>query len=602
MPRIRHIALRRFRGFEDLEVIVPAQAVLVGEPGAGRSDLIEALARIFDRDYGRTRRADELDFFGGRTDDPAEVVVTLSDLGDTASSPFLPFVEFWDSAIDALIPDTQDPSAVAAAEEVVRLGYWLAARPDGTFDERVFWAKSWVSGQQPTQWVTASQSRLVPFLWQRGIDTKPLDLGPRGDLRRLIEREPGEEFNRAVDRFLADVETAAGQFSSQDRLTAALNEIYTTLRGVRRFDADRPAADLIRFLPDGGARSGLLRSLAAAITLAEGPEFLPAGRHGITTLTALRAGILISAARSVPGAIVVIDDFGGDMDPFLARHVATELRTTNAQVIVATKGAHVVEAFEPDQVVRLYWRAGTRRVARGPDQAARTNRIALRFRASQLSPALSASAVIVVDGYHDRLGLTALAQRAQRLGLVESFPAAGITFVDADGTGNLAHLARAAKDFGLHTLVLADNDQAAGAAAQAGRVALAESADAVVSLPPRIALERLLLADIPDDELRRVAQSLATQLGDVAVPATLATAVGRDLQNAVIPMLKQPGQLHVAFVGALGDAYLCPAAIRVLAFLRRLAIERSTAGLIQLPGLAEADIAAVAPAATPPGS
>lgn len=35
MPRIRHIALRRFRGFEDLEVIVPAQAVLVGEPGAG---------------------------------------------------------------------------------------------------------------------------------------------------------------------------------------------------------------------------------------------------------------------------------------------------------------------------------------------------------------------------------------------------------------------------------------------------------------------------------------------------------------------------------------------------------------------------------------
>ena len=83
MPRIRHVVLRRLRGFDNLEVLVPSQAVLVGEPGAGRSDFIEALARVFDRDYGRSRRPEELDFFGGRTDDPVEVVVTLGDLGDT---------------------------------------------------------------------------------------------------------------------------------------------------------------------------------------------------------------------------------------------------------------------------------------------------------------------------------------------------------------------------------------------------------------------------------------------------------------------------------------------------------------------------------------
>lgn len=175
--RIRHISVKHFRGFDDFNLAVPDRLVLTGEPGAGRSDLIEALARVFDREYRRSRRPDEFDFYNLQTSEAAEVVVSLGDLGDTAASPLLPYVQFWDPASEAVVPMAADPAATTNLEEIVRLGYWLATRPDGTFDERTFWAKSWTSGQEPTQWVTASQHRLFPFLWQRGIESRPLDLG-----------------------------------------------------------------------------------------------------------------------------------------------------------------------------------------------------------------------------------------------------------------------------------------------------------------------------------------------------------------------------------------------------------------------------------------
>src|SRR5699024_3220564 len=137
-----------------------------------------------------------------QTSQAAEVVVSLGGLGDTSASPFLPYVEFWDPEGEAVVPAAADPAVTTNLEEIVRVGYWLAARPDGTFDERTFWAKSWASGQEPTQWVTASQHRLFPFLWQRGIESRPLDLGQRGDLRKIIEQQPGEDFEVAVERFV----------------------------------------------------------------------------------------------------------------------------------------------------------------------------------------------------------------------------------------------------------------------------------------------------------------------------------------------------------------------------------------------------------------
>lgn len=290
--------------------------------------------------------------------------------------------------------------------------------------------------------------------------------------------------------------------------------------------------------------------------------------------------------------MLALDEIGADVDPFLGRHIVNELLRTDAQVLVASRSPQVVDAFNSDEIVRLYWADGSRRAARGRDLSARTDRFALRFRASQLSPALSARAAVVVDGYHDRLSLTALTERAYRLGKMPSYAAAGITFVDADGTGGLRGLALAAHEFGIYTIVLADNDLPAGTAVPAELTDVVNVSDAVVRLPPRTALERLLLAEIPDDELRRVALLLIAQFSRVTAPANIATATGTSLRNAVLGMLKQPGQLHVSFVQAVDEQWLCPAAVRVLTAIHEAARAGAPRGLLGLRSLDSDDVAA----------
>ena len=60
---INNWRIQRFRGFADLTVRPNGHVVVMGEPGAGRSDLIESLGRVLDSDASRGRITIELDFF-----------------------------------------------------------------------------------------------------------------------------------------------------------------------------------------------------------------------------------------------------------------------------------------------------------------------------------------------------------------------------------------------------------------------------------------------------------------------------------------------------------------------------------------------------------
>jgi putative ATP-dependent endonuclease of OLD family len=50
---VKKLDIQHFRGFSDLVVRPQGHVVVMGEPGAGRSDLIEALGRVLDSDASR---------------------------------------------------------------------------------------------------------------------------------------------------------------------------------------------------------------------------------------------------------------------------------------------------------------------------------------------------------------------------------------------------------------------------------------------------------------------------------------------------------------------------------------------------------------------
>ena len=583
MPVIRRIALRHFRGFENFGTRLPGHALLVGEPGAGRSDLIEGIVRVLDGDYWRSRRADELDFYDLDTSQPAEVEVVVGGLSIPAQDALIHQLEFWVGKTGTLISELEDASLMdrATHEPVVRLTYRLEIGEDGRLDETVFWPKLSPAGKDP-RLVRMTDRAYLPFLWQRGGSARTIDLTGRSEFRELIDVQTGEPFEDAIKKFLAEVTAAAGAFSEQERVAAALDELLEGILPVRRFDPSKTAAETLRFLPDGGATSGLLRSLAAALTLRQGPALLPAARHGSSANAALRGGLILAGARRLPGAIVAVDELSADLDPALAGYLARQLHSSAGQLLMSAHSSGVAQAFEVDEIVRLHWRDGKRQVALGRRPTSHEDRIAQRYFAWQILPALSASAIVVVEGQHDRLALDALVQKTTGLG-VPSLDAAAIEIVESNGTGESSKVAEQSHALGIYTIVLFDNDDAKGAAVPGYVGTALANADVVLRLPPRTAIEKVLVSGVPDAELVRVLGQLLNAIPGLVLPTGWETRTGKDLQRIAIDMLHgEKGALHAAFVREIEPTQVGQLALDLLARLHELGTIQAKTGVVGL--------------------
>src|SRR5262245_24906156 len=105
MAAIRHVRIQNFRGFVEFSTPLPCHAVLVGEPGAGRSDLIEAVIRTLDPEALRRRQATELDISEPSRGKPATVEVTIGDLSESARSSLFNQLEFWDRESELVVTE-----------------------------------------------------------------------------------------------------------------------------------------------------------------------------------------------------------------------------------------------------------------------------------------------------------------------------------------------------------------------------------------------------------------------------------------------------------------------------------------------------------------
>lgn len=557
-------------------------AVLVGEPGAGRSDLIEGVVRVLDPDYYRLRRGDELDFYDADASQPAEVELVIGDLSEEALDALAFLLEIWDSETGDVLGELEDPDDFDKArhEWVLRITYRLSVRDDGRLEEVVYWPKDTGTAGE-VRLVRPAEREYLPFIWQRGVSARPLELGSRGDLRTLIDAQTGDSFDDAVERFLAEVSAAAAQFSKEDRIRQALEAVLEPMRGVRRFDPALPAEDTLRFLPDGGATSGLLRSLAAALTLQQGPALLPAVRHGTTALAALRAGLMIATAQQLTDPIIAVDDLSADLDPALARHVASTLRASAGQLILAARGAGVTDVFEPEEIVRLSWDGGSRTATLGRPPVTKADRLAQRYFATQIAPALSAAAVVVVEGIHDRLAIDGIALRAATEGIAPSLAAAAIEVIEANGSGEIAKVVTQCDQLGIYTIALLDNDDGPGATIPVHVTECARVAKVALHLPPRTGIERVLIGGLSNADLVATLGALAEAIPDVTLPARYEKKTGAELQQIAVDALHQKsGSVHGAFVRSLPS--LGPVAVSLIERLHTLATERTESGIVAL--------------------
>lgn len=425
-----------------------------------------------------------------------------------------------------------------------------------------FWPKASDPSADLFRRVSRDDRAALPFAALSG--GKPLKLAPQGDFRVFLAEADPDGLTAALDQLMAGMEELSRDLGSSPVVSSGLGSVFTPLWSHLRVTA--PGPDSVMFMPDGGGLAALLRSLLPTLDLADGAGHLPLVRHGSTT-----SGLVSTAEAVATGAahsgIVAIDDFGDSLDTAGAERLSGLLRSSVGQVWLSTRRPETARAFEPEDLVRLSLpRAapGQRSVSYGSEPRTRAERVVARELHRQVLPAMTAGAVIVVEGPHDLSAYTALADRLSQH--PDYVPAAhGARLIDGGGNnGGIDQAARVcalARQLGFQVVALIDCDHDLAAAA-ARLTALLGTAHHVVRLPHGSAIEQALLG-VPSEKIVDALTELNTGFG-LPLPAGWQTLDAAPLADAAAKALKSNNGIHAEFVHALAPDGLPPLACSAL--------------------------------------
>lgn len=548
--RILRCSVRNFRGFDEIEVVPRGHVLLVGEPRSGRSDLLAALSKVFEVDL---TRLDERDFHRSDLGTDIEIEVTLGDLSTDLQQQFLDQLEFWDPTEAALVDGTDSPDGLPEdSTPALRLAYrgrWDEVDERG--DQAIYWPKPSDPSTDSLARVRREDRRAFPF--HRLPGGKPLNLAPRGLLRSALTATEAEALGEALQEMREGIDRLSGDLALAVPVIAALDATIAILRPY--IGTDVPVEEIVRFLPDEGSLSGLLRALAPALDLADEAGFLPLARHGSTTHSQVATAEAIATA-SHDQAVVTVDDFADSLDTSSAERLASLLRRESGQVWLSTRRPEAARSFESSELVRLtrepLGNRPRRRVHYGATPATRAQRVASRELHRQILPAMTARGLIVIEGPHDAAAYGALAERLEADAGTLPPEAYGIRMIDGGangGIGQVVRLAEVSTSLGFRVVALVDYDR--DEAAAASRLAdLQAAADAIVRLPRGKAIEAAILDGVPDSEIVAALSDLSTTY-HLPLPTGWQSLTGNDLKQEAIKALKSNNGLHAQFIYAL---------------------------------------------------
>ena len=565
--RVVRVRLRRFRGFADMVLCPAGHVVVVGEPRAGRTDLIIALRRVLEP-RSTMARPDPLDVHrplpsaGEDVDETTEVEVTLVDL-DAAVEQEL------EDRLELIDPATGLPAEEKQADEAVmglRLCYRLRYDPvSETAEHSVEYPKTGIRVPR------AERELLAAIVLDRRA---PLQLRPDGVFRRLVADADEADLLAALTKFGTDVDTATEELASSGGIRKTIEEVLDAGAAQLLDMTSAAPADDVGFAADDGSVSAILRAMRPTLSL-DAAGALPLTAHGSTTTGVLTAAeALVSAA--VPGAIVL----GDDLDAASAEYLASRLHRNSGQVWLSTRRPDVVRAFLPEEIIRLTRSHGERRAHQLAKTTDRKERAARRYLHPLLLPAMTARTVGLLEGPHDLEGYTAVADQRLRTLNVAPPAAYGVRMIaPANGDGGkdeLPKLARLAAALGFHVRVVLDNDKPGGDAALIAELtALAEH---VIRLPEHSSVEQALVSGVDASRLRIAFERLVTEHGLAGI--NVSSIADADLETAIVKALKSKGGLHRPFVEAMPPGGTPPLAKKVL---DTLAKPPRTSGLVELP-------------------
>jgi hypothetical protein len=550
---VARVRLHWFRGYVE-QVIMPARhAVVVGEPRAGRSDLIMGLRRALDpRSWSRTPDLADLHRPDPQREEDAPeeetvVEVTLLGLGADLQQDLDDRLELINSKTGLPADKGQGTDGVLG----VRIRYRIY------FDE--------VLADYNHAWEYAATGTPVPRLERDMLAAvvigpgTPLQLRSGGVFRAMVtEQDPGA-IRAAIEELGDDVTSAAGKLADVKAVQAVLARILDE-GAACVLGAPEPSSS-VGFVADDGSVDALLRRLQPTLALDDaGP--LPLSAHGSTTKGVLAVAEAMTAAN-IAGAVVLADDFGDDLDAASGEFLAAALRRASGQVWLSTRRPEVVRAFDSTEVLRLTRSHGGRQHHQLAATTDKKSRLARRQLHLLLLPAMTTRSVALLEGPLDMEGYTAVADRRLTDAGILPPAAYGVRMIAAGiggggGKEQLPKLADLARKLGFHVRVVIDNDKPGS---DAKLLAELDGLAEIIRLPERTAVERALVRGL-SAEAQRAALSVVNDLYGLGLNVDDVTNV--DLEDTIVKQLKHKNGLHQPFVAALPDGAIPSLAAEVL--------------------------------------
>lgn len=577
----------------------PGSHVLVaGVPRAGRTDLITALARVLDPDAARGAALSDLhqrpiipdgadpaaaEAGDDVAEEQAEAVVeapaadvacagvaaeedAFGDSGATPQAPpavlqrveaaqvevtltdFDPDVQqLLDGVLEPLEDSgcaSEDPDASADAPLCARLAYRLSYDEEAESLESVvyFPARSNPTLGQYSR-VPAATRRMLPVVT---LDAgQPLQLRAGAGLRRILDERAAKAGAAAFDALGQAVAKAVSALSADPAVAEAINAVLA-VGGTGERIGDAPlTAEQVGFHAEDGSVAALLRTLRATLHLDAG-GMLGLAQHGstVSAVLSMAEAMLLS---TVPGAVVLADDFGDQLDAPATEHLAALLRARSGQVWLSTRRPEAARAFEPTEVIRLVRHGGVRSHHQLTKIVDRKALVAMRQWHTQLLAALTAPTVAITEGPHDVAVLSMVDRRKPPFSLPLS--AHGVRLVASGtggegGIGQIPRVASLARQLGFRVLAVIDRDK--DSAQTSDELAkIQATCDAVVRLPPG-AIERAMGDGLP---LQALAHASAT-LTEYGIPDPMGGQLTEAAVTNLCKVIHRQG-LHEQFLEAL---------------------------------------------------
>jgi hypothetical protein len=222
---IRSLELRHFRGIEKLTLVSRGHVVVVGEPRAGRSTVVEGLFRALSPDGARGALGHDLDLNGRDRNVRAEVEVVLGELGDDLTQRFFDQLEYWDEEEDRLVDQLEALEDLENYEVVVRLCYrarWVAEQEQG--EHWVDYPKTSDPEAELFDRVRRPDLAALPVFFG-DPSRRPLALSYRGGLRELVDAADEGDFSSALETLAHNVELLGEDLADSVQLVEALRAV-----------------------------------------------------------------------------------------------------------------------------------------------------------------------------------------------------------------------------------------------------------------------------------------------------------------------------------------------------------------------------------------